>query len=58
MATEPGGGRLIEHFGELEDPRIDRTKRHDLMDIIAITICGVMCGADNWVEIEEFGNAK
>jgi predicted transposase YbfD/YdcC len=58
MATEPGAGSFIEHFGSLEDPRIDRTKRHELLDIVAITICAVICGADNWVEVEDFGKAK
>lgn len=46
------------HFGDLKDPRVDRTKRHKLLDIVVITICGVVCGADDWVSIEEFGNAK
>ena len=35
-----------------------RAKRHELLDIIVITLCAVICGADNWVEIEEFGKAK
>ena len=47
-----------ENFSELEDPRVDRTKRHQLLDIIIIAICAVICGADTWVDIEEFGKAK
>jgi predicted transposase YbfD/YdcC len=47
-----------EHFSELEDPRVDRSKRHQLLDIVIIAICGVICGADTWVDIEEFGKAK
>jgi hypothetical protein len=47
-----------EHFSELEDPRVDPTKRHQLLDIVIIAICGVICGADTWVDIEEFGKAK
>lgn len=51
--------RLIsEHFKALPDPRLDRTKRHVLQDMVVIAICGVLCGADNWVAIEQFGNAK
>lgn len=42
----------------VEDPRVERTKRHKLLDIIIIAICGVICGAEGWVEIEEFGKAK
>jgi len=49
---------LLEHFASLKDPRIERTKRHELLDILAIAICGLIGGADNWVEIEEFGQAK
>lgn len=49
---------LRSHFGEIADPRIERTKRHKRMDIILIAICGVICGADGWTEIEEFGHAK
>ncbi len=49
---------MIAHFLELEDPRIDRTKEHLLIDIIMITICGVICGADDWVGIAKFGKSK
>src|SRR6516162_10780870 len=45
-------------FAQVEDPRIERTKLHRLRDIIIIAICGVICGADGWVGIEEFGKAK
>jgi predicted transposase YbfD/YdcC len=46
------------HFSILRDPRIERSKRHQLLDIVTIAVCAVICGADNWVEIEQFGNAK
>src|SRR5690242_9937038 len=45
-------------FAEIEDPRIERTKRHRLRDILIIAVCGTTCGADSWVEIEEWGLAK
>ena len=45
-------------FTDVEDPRIDRRKRHKLIDIIVIAICAVICGADGWVAIEKFGKAK
>ena len=50
--------RIVEHFGELEDPRIERQKQHQLLDVIVIAICAVLCGADDWVAIETFGQAK
>ena len=49
---------LLDHFTNLTDPRIDRTKDHKLIDILAIAICGMLCGADNWVAMEQYGNAK
>src|SRR5258708_25215233 len=49
---------LISHFASLPDPRIERTKRHKLIDIIAIALCGVICGANDWVAIEAYGHAK
>ncbi len=45
-------------FAHVEDPRMERTKLHRLRDIIIIAIFGVICGADGWVGIEEFGKAK
>jgi len=49
---------ISRYFGALSDPRIERTKRHQLMDIVTIALCGTICGADNWVEIAEWGQAK
>jgi len=49
---------LWEHFYVLPDPRIERQKKHKLEDILTITICAVICGADTWNDIEDFGEAK
>ena len=54
---EEGRGHM-EYFEALEDPRIDRCKRHRLLDIITIAICAVICGADSWVYVEMFGKSK
>jgi hypothetical protein len=45
-------------FSDITDIRVDRTKRHKLLDIIGLTICAVLCGADNWVEVAEFREAR
>lgn len=59
MSRSETGLRLLEeHFGFIEDPRLDRHKEHPLLDIIGLTIIGTLSGADNWVAIEEFGKAK
>jgi predicted transposase YbfD/YdcC len=54
----PRFGSLIDHFAPLPDPRIDRTKRHLLLDIVVIAVCAVICGADTWVDLAEYGRAK
>ena len=48
----------MEYFGDLEDPRIERCKRHQLLDVITVAICAVICGADSWVHVEMFGKSK
>src|SRR3954451_9774941 len=49
---------IAHHFAGLTDPRIDRSRLPELLDIIAIAICAVVAGADSWDHIEGFGNAK
>ena len=56
--SEGKSASIMDYFEALEDPRVDRCKRHQLLDIIAIAICAVICGADSWVYIELFGKSK
>lgn len=49
---------MEEHFSKVTDPRVERTKDHKLIDIIAIAICAVICGAEGWVDMELFGKSK
>jgi len=49
---------LIDHFSQLPDPRIEGRTAHRLLDIVVIAVCGAICGADNWVAIAAFGQAK
>jgi predicted transposase YbfD/YdcC len=49
---------LLTHFSNVTDKRNEQGKRHALIDIIVITIVGVICGADDWVSIEQAGKAK
>jgi hypothetical protein len=50
--------RITEHFRELNDPRIQLKTQHRLIDIIVITICAVICGADDWTEVVDYAKAK
>lgn len=49
---------IADHFAQITDPRVERSQRHKLIDIITIAICAVICGADTWVDIESYGQAK
>ena len=49
---------LLAYFTDLEDPRKVHQCDHPLMNVIAIAILGVICGADGWVDIERYGEAK
>lgn len=56
--TESRDASIQQHFGTLDDPRIDRCKRHELLDIVTIALCAVICSADDWTEVAAFGRAK
>lgn len=49
---------FIECFCTITDPRVERTKKHLLLDIISLSICAILSGAETWEEIEDFGNEK
>lgn len=59
MEGEPlGSESLAAYFSELEDPRIERCKKHELTNIVMIAVCAVICSADSWTEIEDWAKAK
>jgi hypothetical protein len=43
-------------FEDLTDPRIERTRAHDLFELVVVALCGTLAGADTWTDIERFGN--
>ncbi len=57
MSQEPLTS-IDDYFGEIEDPRTGNNIQHALINIITIAICGVISGADTWVDIESYGEAK
>ena len=46
---------FIECFGVIEDPRVELTRKHLLLDILALGLCAVIAGAEGREEIEDFG---
>jgi hypothetical protein len=52
VATSTASGfTIFAHFKDLEDPRTERTKKHLLLDIIALAICAIISGADGWEDM-------
>lgn len=49
---------LIDELKTIVDPRMDRTKDHDLIDILVIAICALLCAAESFNDMEDFGKAK
>lgn len=49
---------FISHFRSIPEPRIERCRQHELLDILFLSISAILCGAEGWEEIEDFGRAK
>ena len=62
MSTKPvpnaGPARLIECFSVMPDPRVDRTRRHLLIDVVVIGFCSTLAGGEGFSDMEAFGKAK
>jgi len=58
MSISPHPASLVECFTEVTDPRIDRCRRHKLIDLLVIAVCAMLCGAEGFTEMEEFGLAR
>lgn len=56
--TKPKILSIAHHFITITDPRLEHNKAHKLIDIIMISICAVVCGAESFVDISDFGTAK
>jgi predicted transposase YbfD/YdcC len=57
MSPKPGP-TITKHFASLPDPRTGNAQQHLLLDMLAITICAVICGADGWTEVAAWGTTK
>ena len=54
----PATASIVEHFQTLEDPRIERTKKHTLLDILVIAVCTLLTGGEGFQDMELFGKSK
>jgi predicted transposase YbfD/YdcC len=49
---------FVAHFSILPDPRVDRTKKHRLLEMLFIAVCTIICGGETFTDMESFGEAK
>ena len=56
--ADPVNASIIEHFQTLQDPRIERTKKHNLLDILVIAVCTLLTGGEGFQDMELFGKSK
>src|SRR3954454_17998925 len=54
----PINASIVEHFQTLDDPRIERTKKHHLLDILVIALCTLLTGGEGFQDMELFGKSK
>lgn len=54
----PDSHSISHHFRRLEDPRVERSRRHSLHDILLLGLCALLCGAESFVDMEDFGKAQ
>jgi predicted transposase YbfD/YdcC len=52
------GASIVDCFAGMEDPRCAYLRLHKLVDMVVVAICAILCGADNWVEVADFGVAR
>ncbi len=56
--ADPANASIVTHFQSLEDPRIARTKKHNLLDILVIALCTLLPGGEGFQDMELFGRSK
>lgn len=58
VEDEQNAAAVMEYLATIPDPRKERTRLHSLKDILVLSLCAIICGADGFVAIEEFGLLK
>lgn len=52
------GVNFLDYFKGVQDPRIERKKLYPIEEILLVTVCAVICGAEGWKDLELFGKQK
>ena len=58
MSAEGVVASITKAFETSTKPRVERTRCHELIDIVVIAICGTICGCDSWEDLPRYGKAK
>ncbi|MCL2000211.1 MAG: ISAs1 family transposase [Planctomycetes bacterium] len=58
MENAPSVVPLTDILRRIPDPRMEKKNGHRLVDILVIAICAIICGAEHWTEMEDFGKCK
>jgi predicted transposase YbfD/YdcC len=53
--TSHGSASFEQHFQDLQDPRVERTRKHPLINVVFMAVCGILSGANSFAGIHEFG---
>jgi hypothetical protein len=53
-----GRNDIVTTFVNLADPRVERTRRHVLDEIVVVAVCGTIAGSDPWADIQRFGGLR
>jgi DDE_Tnp_1-associated len=53
--TSHGSAAFEKHFQDLQDPRVERTRKHPLINVVFMAVCGILSGANSIAGIHEFG---
>ena len=56
--ADPVNASIAEHFQSLQDPRIERTKKHNLLDILVIAVCTLLTGGEGFQDMALFSQSK
>src|SRR3954447_7859224 len=56
--TSCASAAFPDHFQDLQDPRVERTRKHPLINILFLAVCGVLSGANSFAAIHEFGTDR
>ena len=50
--------KVADYFQDIDDPRRDHGKRHELVDVLILSLSGFLCGAESWVDVADYARTK